>query len=103
MNLGIKSVSSPQDSTSLKPLKSFNVFLNNSRSAWCSRKSKGRQWITIDLGMVRSVQALTTLGYPVGTEPSFANFTLQLGRETEVFLNFTENGKTKVNWKIYVH
>lgn len=96
MTLDIKAVSSPQDSYTLETLKSSNVLANNTRSAWCSRKGRPGRWVTIDLGRVRSIFTLTALGYPVGTEPGFANFTLQLSGEKEVFLNYTENGKTKV-------
>ena len=96
MNLELKSASSPQDSYSLKALKSFNVFLNNSVSAWCARKQRPGGWVTLDLGKNRIVSALTTSGYPVGTEPGFNNFTLQMSGENKVFRNYTENGKTKV-------
>lgn len=95
-NLAIKSANSPQDSYSLKDLKSVNVFLNNSVSAWCSRKQRAGGWVTLDLGRARTINALTTSGYPVGTEPGFKNFTLQISGETKVFLNYMESSKTKV-------
>lgn len=96
MNLEIKSTSSPQDSYSLKALKSFNVFLNNSVSAWCRRKQRPGGWVTLDLGADRTISALTTSGYPVGTEPGFKNFTLQMSGLDIVYLNYTEDTKTKV-------
>ena len=96
MNFEIKSVNSPQDTYSLKALKSFNVFLNNSVSAWCRRTERPGGWVTLDLGTIRTVSALTTSGYPVGTEPGFKNFTLQISGKDSVYLNYTENARAKV-------
>ena len=52
--------------------------------------------MTVDLGKTRTVNSVVTLGYPAGTEPGFGSFTIQVSQDNKRFLNFTEDGKTKV-------
>lgn len=96
MKLEMKAVSSPADSFMLDSLKSSSIFINNSQTAWCTRMENVGNWVTIDFGKTRSVNYLTTLGYPIGTEPSYDNFTLQVSEDNKNYLDYTEDGKIKV-------
>eukprot|EP00795_Rhopilema_esculentum_P004102 gene4102-20284_t len=95
-SLRIVNVWSPQDSRLIWTLRSHNIFINNTQSAWCSKKGWPNQWATLDLGKVRTISTIISLGYPVATQPGFANFTIQFSSDNQTYYNYTEAGKNKL-------
>ena len=95
-SLKIVSTYSPQDPLTLKTLRSRNIQLSNRGSAWCSRAHNEGQWIRLDLGRMRTISVLVTLGYPVGTEPGFDNFTMQLSYDNVTYYDYEEGNTIKV-------